>query len=116
MTDMHPYEALKIALQEARDERDDWRESATRAAGESCGDERHCTCVGPLRKELRDAKAKLAALVAAVQNSERQFVGWVSLDVGDIDGNEVGVVTDHNKLLAEMRRVALAASRAEESL
>lgn len=63
MTDMHPYEALKIALQEARDERDDWRESATRAAGESCGDERHCACVGPLRKELRDAKAKLAALV-----------------------------------------------------
>lgn len=85
MTDMHPYEALKIALQEARDERDDWRESATRAAGESCGDERHCTCVGPLRKELRDAKAKLAALVAACEMAL------------DIDSEDVPVDAFHDK-------------------
>lgn len=59
---------LVEALEEALFERDEWRQYAKFAAGElcpdgkhPCGDERHCTCVGPLRKELRDTKAKLSA-------------------------------------------------------
>lgn len=32
---------------------EDWRESARKAAEEPCGDEKHCACVGPLRRELR---------------------------------------------------------------
>lgn len=36
----------------ALDEVEDWRESARKAAEESCGDEKHCACVGPMRHQL----------------------------------------------------------------
>lgn len=36
----------------ALDELDDWRESARKAIEEPCGDEKHCSCVGPMRHQL----------------------------------------------------------------
>ena len=37
---------------ELRAEVNDWRDSAAKAMNENCGDEKHCTCVGPLRHQL----------------------------------------------------------------
>ena len=43
----------------AEQELADWRSDATRAAGEQCGDEKHCTCVGVLRHKLAAIRAHL---------------------------------------------------------
>jgi hypothetical protein len=50
----HGRDCLEAAseIERLREELDDWRGSARRAADEDCGDERHCTCVGPLRSEI----------------------------------------------------------------
>ena len=40
-----------------REELNDWRETARKAADESCSDEAHCTCVGALRKLVADLSA-----------------------------------------------------------
>lgn len=46
--------ALRRELDEAREELTDWIEGAKRAADEPCRtDEKHCTCVGPLRELAR---------------------------------------------------------------
>jgi len=38
---------------------EDWRESARKAAEEPCGDAKHCTCVGPLRGDIRKLENRL---------------------------------------------------------
>lgn len=47
-----------------QDEVDDWRESARKAADETCGpmDGVHCTCVAVLRHEVAALRARLAAM------------------------------------------------------
>jgi len=47
---------------DAEAELEDWRESAERAAGEMCGDEKHCTCVPVLRAKLADGEKENRAL------------------------------------------------------
>ena len=37
----------------------DWQESAKRAASEMCGDEKHCSCVPLLRRELAEANGQV---------------------------------------------------------
>lgn len=62
---------LKAQLEAAKEELDDWRESAKRAAGEQCGDEKHCTCVGVLRKDLEAAKLVLTGRTVSCENCNR---------------------------------------------
>lgn len=46
------YAAREKEIEELKAEVNDWRESAAKAMRENCGDEEHCTCVGPLRHQL----------------------------------------------------------------
>lgn len=46
-------------LRSLRSELEDWREGAKRAAGETCGGEKHCTCVPALRKVIADRAPSL---------------------------------------------------------
>lgn len=48
-------------------ETSDWRSDAAMAVLETCGDEEHCTCVGPLRKLARDLGMDKAALVLTLE-------------------------------------------------
>ena len=48
---------VAAAKREAAEELKDWQDSAKSAARESCGDEVHCTCVGVLRKRIKDLEA-----------------------------------------------------------
>lgn len=59
-------EELTLKLAHAEIELQDWRDSAARAAGEQCGGERHCNCVGALRKELKSTR----------HNSDQFFQLW----------------------------------------
>jgi len=49
-------------LTRLREELKDWQESAQRATGEMCGDEKHCACVPLLRKMLKDSEARVVEL------------------------------------------------------
>lgn len=51
----------------------DWRSDAAMAAGEDCGDERHCTCVGPLRHELHAEREKRARDVRMAAEAIRKL-------------------------------------------
>lgn len=61
--------ALEIAersreVAELQDTIADWKESARIAAGESCKDGKHCTCVPLLRKEMKDLCVVHGAILA----------------------------------------------------
>lgn len=58
-------EAARQELADLRSELADWRDGAKQAAGEVCGDEKHCTCVPALRAELKRL-APFAATCEAV--------------------------------------------------
>jgi hypothetical protein len=47
-------------IERLREELADWREAAETAAGETCGDEKHCTCVPLLRMEIERLRAVIA--------------------------------------------------------
>ena len=57
---------LETQLAQAKAELQDWRGAASRAAGETCGDERHCVCVPVLRQLLIQADTENARLQAIV--------------------------------------------------
>ena len=47
---------LEAENEKLQSELQDWRDCAKHAAGEMCGDEKHCTCVPLLRKTIKDMK------------------------------------------------------------
>lgn len=69
-------------LRALRDEVQDWRDTATSAAGEGCGDEVHCTCVGPLRKTVADLHAENERL-RVISASVDEVVDKLRLGVGE---------------------------------
>jgi hypothetical protein len=91
-----------------REELEDWRSSAKRAAGDECGDEKHCTCVGVLRASL-----------AAMERERDELAGDDS--IGDVihahgDGTIVlddGITTHSYRRAAEFLAKELDAARAD---
>lgn len=65
-------------IEELRAELADWHESAERAAGESCGDEQHCTCVGALRARVKELEGMVPRWTKASSDECRQLCidGW----------------------------------------
>lgn len=49
------------AICDLRERLDSWQDSALAAERESCGDEKHCTCVGVLRHTIEELRAQLEA-------------------------------------------------------
>jgi len=67
------------AIEVLQAELNDWRESARKAAEESCGDEAHCACVGPLRVALRSAEAITLEFKKRASAAEAMLPRWVSV-------------------------------------
>ena len=63
--------------------------------------------------KLDAAKAKLAALVDAVKDATREFKTWVECDADLIEGQEENVASDHNRMLAVMKKLAAIAAAKE---
>ena len=66
VSDMDDLQCLNDELTRLREELEDLQESAKRAAGEMCGDEKHCSCVPLLRRELAAAQERAEIAEAAV--------------------------------------------------
>lgn len=59
---------IERAVAAMQEELEDWRESVEHAAAEDCYEgQKHCTCVGPLRKQVRDADRWRLVVLAARQ-------------------------------------------------
>ncbi len=54
-------ERLERERDEAREELEDWR-NAAKGAENPCPDEKHCTCVPLLHKQLKDARESFAVV------------------------------------------------------
>ena len=88
-------------IEALRAELADWHESAERAAGESCGDEQHCTCVGALRARIKElegylSKAQVALVYFTRVRGDRildRDCNWLMLD----RDMEDAIINAHNK-------------------
>lgn len=64
---------LEERIAELEDELEDWRNSAIKAAGEGCGDEVHCTCVGPLRNKVAELQELNSAKDEVIRERDNQI-------------------------------------------
>lgn len=84
-------DALKAKLAEHVDELEDWRQSAKRASAGGHGDERHCSCVGPLLKVQNDLIRASDALRAKLDGVREAL----SDAIGTVGGARRSCVGDH---------------------
>jgi len=87
-------DALYHTITTALEELQDWRESARRIAEEQCGDEKHCTCVTPLRKRVAELEAEIEELEAALNwkapNHLAALAAWYAKRAPKIAAREAG--------------------------
>lgn len=57
-------DAIVLEVEKAVATADDYFDSVRSAMAEDCGTEKHCACVGSLRKELRDMRSNVGATMA----------------------------------------------------
>lgn len=55
-------DAKERSVVDLREHLKDWQDAAIEAEREPCPNERHCTCVGLLRHEIAELRAKVAEL------------------------------------------------------
>ena len=75
------------------DELQDWRDSARSAAGETCGDEVHCTCVGVLRKTNKDLKVEVVSLEESLGHActlERELKKKIAKAIATLESGWMG--------------------------
>jgi len=98
---------LHTTLLKAEDELEDYARSMEKAASETCnGDEKHCSCVGLLRREVRELSAakSLNARIAADAIANREH---------DEKRHRIEMENERNRFVAHLSEVDTRAEQAE---